>query len=176
MIEKGFCQCGCGQKTTIPQRTDRLKNQIKGNPMRFIRGHISKIKHPMWKGGRIFNGDYWKIHMPKHPRANINGYVSEHILVAEKAIKKSLPPKTEIHHFPNRKEFTHIVICQDSQYHNLLDRRYRAFRICSHANWRKCTFCKQYDSVNNLKIAKYGQVFHIFCRRKYRLSSIWHKN
>ena len=172
MAEKGFCQCGCGQRTNIPKRTDRRKNQIKGQPMRFLRGHISKIKHPALNGGRIFDGRYWRIHAPGHPRANTNGYVWEHIIIAEKALGKSLPNGTEVHHFPNRINFTHIVICENSPYHNLLHRRQTAFFGCGHPSWRKCSYCKQWDAPENLIIAKYGQVYHAKCQREYRRSHV----
>ena len=47
--------------------------------------------HPGWKGGRIvaWNG-YIRLRFPDHPRALSNGYVWEHIVVAEKKIGRSL--------------------------------------------------------------------------------------
>src|SRR5215204_3871198 len=38
-IPPGHCQCGCGRKTTIAKRNNRRLGWIKGNPVRFIRGH-----------------------------------------------------------------------------------------------------------------------------------------
>lgn len=38
-IPKGFCLCGCGQKTAIAERTDKRKGWVKGEPKRFIAGH-----------------------------------------------------------------------------------------------------------------------------------------
>jgi hypothetical protein len=35
----GECQCGCGQKTTVPQYTDLRGGWMKGQPVRFISGH-----------------------------------------------------------------------------------------------------------------------------------------
>jgi hypothetical protein len=35
----GYCQCGCGQKTTIIQYADAAKGRVKGQPDRFINGH-----------------------------------------------------------------------------------------------------------------------------------------
>lgn len=37
----GLCQCGCGQPAPIAARTVRSRGRIKGQPMRFIRGHNS---------------------------------------------------------------------------------------------------------------------------------------
>lgn len=33
------CACGCGQPAPIAPRTDQQKGWIKGQPLRFIRGH-----------------------------------------------------------------------------------------------------------------------------------------
>ena len=38
------------------------------------------------------------IHMPSHPRSRANGYVLEHILVAEKMIGRALTETEEVHH------------------------------------------------------------------------------
>lgn len=35
----GFCQCGCGHPTSIAKRTRRGAGWIKGQPLRFLRGH-----------------------------------------------------------------------------------------------------------------------------------------
>jgi hypothetical protein len=40
-------------------------------------------KHPNWKGGKVFNVGYPFLKADGHPRANNNGYVQEHILIAE---------------------------------------------------------------------------------------------
>lgn len=41
-IPYGFCQCGCGRKTTIAPSMDRTMGYVKGEPRRFINGHGSK--------------------------------------------------------------------------------------------------------------------------------------
>ncbi len=35
----GFCQCGCGQKTTVANHTDRHKGLYRGHPRRYLHGH-----------------------------------------------------------------------------------------------------------------------------------------
>src|ERR1700726_4013859 len=38
-LEFGTCLCGCGQKTRIATRNDYRDGSVKGQPVRFIRGH-----------------------------------------------------------------------------------------------------------------------------------------
>lgn len=40
-IEPGYCQCGCGQKTEISKVNRTERGWIKGQPLRFVRGHNS---------------------------------------------------------------------------------------------------------------------------------------
>jgi hypothetical protein len=60
----------------------------------------------------------------------INGEkVLEHVMLAEKALGKKLPPKTVIHHMNGIKDdnFTplNLVICPDQAYHMLIHKRTR---------------------------------------------------
>lgn len=43
-IPYGYCQCGCGRKTTVCQVTSRTVGWVKGEPLRFIQGHANKGK------------------------------------------------------------------------------------------------------------------------------------
>lgn len=38
-MKYGYCHCGCNKKTTIAEVTINRLNQIKGEPMRFCKGH-----------------------------------------------------------------------------------------------------------------------------------------
>jgi hypothetical protein len=40
-MSDGLCQCGCGQPAPIAKRTVTSRGRIKGQPMRYIRGHNS---------------------------------------------------------------------------------------------------------------------------------------
>lgn len=35
----GYCQCGCGQRTTVADHTDRHKGLYRGHPRRYLHGH-----------------------------------------------------------------------------------------------------------------------------------------
>lgn len=43
-IQYGYCHCGCGQKTTIPQETHRGMGRVAGQPMRYVSGHNRIIR------------------------------------------------------------------------------------------------------------------------------------
>jgi hypothetical protein len=152
MIPHGFCQCGCGAPAPIAKRTDSRHGHVKGQPVRFIRNHNRRLlkaeNNPNWKGGNRINQDgYVLILMPEHPRAR-GGYVGEHVLVAEKALGKFLPPGAVPHHHDGNRSNnspSNLVICQDNSYHHLIHHRQRAYEACGHASWRKCKWCCEYD-------------------------------
>lgn len=39
----GFCHCGCGQQTDLATRSRPEHGYVKGEPLKFIRGHIGKL-------------------------------------------------------------------------------------------------------------------------------------
>lgn len=45
----GYCHCGCGEKTTIPNKTNSKLNRIKGIPVLFISGHNQVNTSPDYK-------------------------------------------------------------------------------------------------------------------------------
>lgn len=62
-IPYGYCQCGCGQKTSIAKQTDNKRGHVKGEPMRFISGHHppSKKKDRFWQYVNLGNpSDCWE--------------------------------------------------------------------------------------------------------------------
>lgn len=40
----GVCQCGCGERTPLSPRSNRHRGAVKGEPLRFIHGHQSRVK------------------------------------------------------------------------------------------------------------------------------------
>lgn len=135
-------------------------------------------KSPNWKGGKHINNGYVKMLKTDHHKADSCGYIHEHILVAEKALGKLLPPKVHIHHYGARGDNGKIVICQDAEYHKLLHIRTEALSVCGNANYRKCSICKEYDDPENLYInhrsKKHNKqiydgwtIYHEECKREY---------
>lgn len=166
MPELTLCGCGCGESTAIRR----------GKPNRFIRGHNSRGEtHPMWAGGRrIDQQGYVLVRAPEHPRAAANGYVHEHVVVAEQALGKPLPEQAVVHHHSEDRSDNrngNLVICEDRSYHGIIHRRMRALEACGNANWRQCRFCREWDSPDNLYILPSrkhrGSAHHTECKRRY---------
>lgn len=98
-----------------------------------------------------------------------------HVLVAERALGRSLPAGAVVHHVdedPSNNAPSNLVICPDQSYHMLLHCRMRALAGCGHADWRKCGICKTYDAPENLAFRAAGKVYHRACdaerARQYR--------
>ena len=175
LIEKGYCQCGCGMKTNIAKHDHKQRNYKKGEPVKFIKGHHSRITNAgykawNWNGGRTLRTrGYVFIRIPDHPRA-LRGYVREQIVVAEKAIGKPLPKSAVIHHIngiTSDNSPDNLVVCENQKYHLLLHRRARAVAAGFPASWRKCKVCQKYDDLGNLATTKDQHHYHVSCIRKY---------
>lgn len=56
-------------------------------------------RNPNWRGGRVVDPrGYVLLRMPDHPRADVRGYVYEHIIVAEQKYGRAILPTEEVHH------------------------------------------------------------------------------
>jgi len=174
----GLCKCGCGGKTAIAVKTCAKYGRVKGKPSRFLPGHQNRGKgNRSWRGG-VFTDvhGYVFVHSPGNPSADHHGYVRQHILLAEKALGKQLPPEADVHHInriKNDNRNNNLVICQDRAYHMLLHQRQRALEKTGNADWRLCKFCGQYGDPNTMarhrslkKPTHTGTFEHKDCKRK----------
>jgi hypothetical protein len=177
MAKDGYCECGCGQRTKIAKRTRGKQGIKKGEPLRYVNGHnmkgIKGRRSHKWKGGQTINNQgYAFVYSPDHTRAHSNGYVPEHILVAEGALGKPLPKGSMVHHVngirsDNRK--CNLVICQDEKYHSRLHLRMRAIEGCGDPNKRRCLHCLEWDDPESLYITPNNAgVWHRACYNKKR--------
>lgn len=177
MLSDKFCECGCGKQTNIAARTYSGYGIVRGAPLRFIKNHYQphsrgKENH-RWNGGTtIGTRGYRFIACPEHPRADQNGYIQEHIVIAEKALGRFLPGGAQIHHvnkLTSDNRNANLVICQNQAYHLLLHVRAKAVEAGFPAHWRKCKSCKRFDALENFYIRPSGRGYiHPSCQTKYR--------
>lgn len=106
---------------------------------------------------------------------NVEGRTKlEHVLVAERALGKPLPPGAQVHHWDRDRSNNapaNLVICPDQAYHRLLHRRMAAMEACSNPNWMLCRFCKRHDDPENLYVSPNGvHAYHRACSAAYARS------
>lgn len=129
-VPLGLCHCGCGGRTQVARYNDTTHGWVKGEPRKFIRGHhwLAMRSGAVKRHRFITANGYVRVRCIDHPRA-VNGYVLEHILVAEKALGRFLPLGSPVHHVDGDRTNnapSNLVVCEDAAYHNLLHRRMRA--------------------------------------------------
>jgi len=178
VVPYGYCNCGCGRKTWISDKTDNAAGRVKGEPVKFCRGHKSPgyrgELHASWKGGKVKHiRGYCCVQAPDHPKNN-HGYVLEHVLVMEQAIGGFLPDGAIVHHKNGNKKDNRIENLQ--LFENIAEHLHahaveNTFKVCGHSDWRKCWMCKKYDDPENMYISKNGKKsFHLSCQQARRKS------
>jgi hypothetical protein len=167
---EGLCQCGCGRPAPVSKRTRNRWGHVKGQPIRFIRGHHTSLQHgetaANWKGGTNHSKGYELVQAPGHPRASYKGYVFKHVLIAETATGRFLLPPIEVHHvneIRSDNSNANLVVCPNRAYHLLLHQRRRALLASGNANWRKCPYCKAYDDPARMRKRASGLCYHLEC-------------
>lgn len=103
---------------------------------------------PRWPNGsrpRVMARGYVIVKDIHHPRADSNGYVYQHIIVAEGALGRPLKAPNCIHHVNENKSDNrprNLVICEDQAYHSLLHVRQRVIERGGDPNTQKiCAAC-----------------------------------
>ena len=98
-------------------------------------GVYLREKNPNWRGGRLMIAGRPAIYMPDHPRATREGYVYEHVVIAERALGRPLKyfqngdQANEVpHHYRDRTDNQHLVIMTEKDHRSLHGRMRRASR------------------------------------------------
>jgi hypothetical protein len=106
------------------------------------KGKNLREQNPNWRGGRTIIAGRPVVYQADHPRAHPNGYVYEHILIAERALGRPLKyyrngdPRNEIVHHVNESKTDNrnknFVICNGA-YHLALHARMKKLKEARHA-------------------------------------------
>lgn len=169
-IDYGLCHCGCGQKTTVPEKTSNPEGRVSGVPMRFCQGHNSRVDHPRaGKSEKHMADGYVQVHRPDHPRSSRDGYVYEHILVASQAMGKPVPDYADVHHVNGDKTDNrpqNLVVCSRS-YHQILHKRTKALEETGDPNSVRCWLCHRWGGREQLSVPENGSPYHKDCAARY---------
>ena len=97
--------------------------------------------------------------------------------LVSKLLDRELGRSEEVHHHTDGT----LILCKDHAQHKLAHRIINALKACSHASWRKCQFCKEYDSPSDLEIyarrSRRGEiVYHLECKRKHERNRLQLRN
>lgn len=176
-IPYGYCHCGCGQKTNIATCSNKRDKKIKGSPLLFIHGHNNKgivarrgEESPSWRGGEItLDGRSYRYDTNRSTNKS-REYSANSRLIVEEILGKTLPPKCVVHHIDENRtndKPENFVVCEDRAYHKFIHIRTKALHESGNPNFRKCTFCKTWDSQSNL-IHRKSNWYHQQCLKEYQ--------
>jgi len=168
---KGYCECGCGNKAPVFKSSNKRLGWAKGEPKRFVHNHHCKgSNNHGWKGGRKKHDNYFMIKADGHPKADEQGYVYEHLLIAEEILGTPPPNHVVIHHYNGYGSGNRgLVICESRSYHQLIHARKRALEACGNSAWRKCKYCHKYDDPANMTRLDKGRChYHKKCNTNHQ--------
>ena len=127
-------------------------------------------KSPKWKGGRrtAYSG-YVEIFLPEHHRARKNGYVFEHILIAEVKYGRKILAKEQVHHIDGNKqnnEPSNLEVLSASEHSKITahNRRSGEYLNCLYCNGtfyrkpshvKKSKYCSKKCHSKGMELSKY---------------------
>lgn len=161
----GVCECGCGATTSKGRKFRQ------GHYMKTAAG-ISNMTEAKLTNEPSNHGDgYLTVYAgPKQGRKLLHREIMEGI------IGRPLLDTEIVHHNDENRgnnDPLNLVLCQSSAEHQALHLKARALRESGHADWRKCSFCKQWDDTANLYVPPGdGVIEHRACGRAYRANRL----
>jgi len=122
MLEK-LCECGCGGITPIATRTRSNRGQFKGQPLRFINGHNSRLLSPEEQARRASFRDSDALRYSGSTE-NYVKYKGRHMhrVEAEKMLGRPLEPGEIVHHKDGNKwnnDHSNLEVMTQSQHLSL---------------------------------------------------------
>jgi hypothetical protein len=119
MLEK-LCECGCGETTPIATRTRSGRDQFKGQPLRFINGHNSRLLSSEEQARRASLRDPDALRYSGSPE-NYVKYKGRHMhrVEAEKMLGRPLEPGEIVHHKDGNKwnnDHSNLEVMTQSQH------------------------------------------------------------
>lgn len=121
------CACGCGGTFLNLGVSGKRRRFLYNHHRRVLPGPTLGTARPIGQMGQGYIGEL----APGHPRANRYNRVRQHILVAERALGKPLPPLAVVHHhneIRSDNSNSNLVICEDDGYHQTLHARMRVLK------------------------------------------------
>ena len=139
-----LCECGCGQPTRPAKQTNKALGIKKGQPRRFLLYH-NRRGATHGPGRFINNNGYVVIRAADYPDAittGTRGWIREHRLVMEMALKRPLSSREHVHHIngdktDNRRRNLVLTtaIRHPSHFHPLNEDAIKARRAGHKAYW-----------------------------------------
>ena len=122
----------CNTEFWVFQKDLKTKKYCSQKCHYLSRNNWKREGNPNWRGGKTIIADRPALYIPEHPRATREGYVYEHLVIAEKVLGRSLkyikhshPDNEVVHHIDGNKRNNanaNLLICT-SKYHKSLHRR-----------------------------------------------------
>jgi hypothetical protein len=103
----------------------------------------------------------------RYHEVEVNGkHRKMHHLIVEKVTGVKVANGICVHHVDGNgfnNEHKNLVVCPNQEYHSLLHLREKALDACGDPSKRKCPYCKEYDSPDNMKLMNKNTFYHSRC-------------